>query len=70
MAKKFIKSAIKHPGSLRATAKREGLIQGDETLSGADLDALAAHARKTGDTKTLRRVALARTLMHMKHSRG
>ena len=44
-------------GALRNIAKRMGLIKGDETLSAADLDALA----RRGGTKTKRRVALART---------
>jgi uncharacterized protein YbjT (DUF2867 family) len=37
MARKWIQSAIKNPGALRATAKRMGLIKGDEPLSQSDL---------------------------------
>ena len=57
MAEKFIKSAIKKPGSLRATAKRIGLISGDEKLSASDLTRLEARG---GVTK--KRAQLARTL--------
>lgn len=63
MAKrKWIQKAIKHPGALRATAKRAGLIEGDEKLSLSDLAKLEARAKATGNTKLLRRVNLARTL--------
>ena len=61
MARKFIQAAIKKPGALRATAKRQGLIKGEEKLSQSDLDKLAAR----GGTKTKRRVALARTLKRL-----
>jgi hypothetical protein len=61
MAKKWIKSAIKRPGALRAKAKRRGLVKGDEPLSQSDLSKLAA----TGGTRTKRQVALARTLKKM-----
>jgi len=57
---KWISGAIKHPGSLRATAKREGLIKGDEKLSSADLTKLAAKGGKTA-----KRANLARTLKKM-----
>ncbi len=59
-AKRFIKKAIKKPGSLRATAKRMGLISGDETLSGADLTKLEAKGGLTA-----RRARLARTLQRL-----
>lgn len=59
---KWIQKAIKNPGALRATAKRMGLIKGDEKLSASDLAKLRAHAKKTGNTTLLRRVNLARTL--------
>jgi len=62
MAKKYwIKDAIKKPGSLRATAKRQGLLKGSENLSQSDLSKMS----KGGSTKTKRRVALARTLKKM-----
>lgn len=53
MAKKFLKQAIKHPGALRATAKRMGLISGDETLSQSDLDKLKAKGGKTAQRARL-----------------
>lgn len=59
---RWIQSAIQKPGALRRTAKRMGLIKGNEKLSASDLDTMEAKARKTGNTKLLRRVNLARTL--------
>jgi hypothetical protein len=59
---RWIQRAIRNPGALRRTAKRMGLIKGDEKLSEADLNKLASRARKTGDTTLMRRVNLARTL--------
>lgn len=54
----WIKGAIKRPGALRATAKRMGMISGEEPLSAADLGRLA----KSKSPTTRRRAALARTL--------
>jgi len=65
MAKKFIAGAIRHPGSLRATAKRKGLIRDGEKLSEADLKKLAA----SGDATTRKRVALARTLRKLRRKK-
>jgi len=62
MAKQWIQSAIKRPGALTRTAKRLGLLKGDETLSVSDLAKLMAHANKTGNTRLKRQVNLARTL--------
>ena len=64
MAEKWIQKAIKHPGSLRATAKRSGLVKGDEKLSASDLAAL----RKKGGT-TARRANLAETLKGFRKKR-
>jgi hypothetical protein len=69
MARKWIQSAIKNPGALRATAKRMGLIKGDEPLSQSDLQTLAAHARETHNTTLLRRVRLAQTLRRLRGKR-
>jgi hypothetical protein len=69
MARKWIQSAIKHPGALRATAKRMGLIKGDEPLSQSDLQKLAAHAREAHNTTLLRRVRLAQTLRRLRGGR-
>lgn len=54
---KWIQRAIKKPGALRAEAKKQGLIKGDEKLSKADLDKL----EKEGG-KTAQRARLAKTL--------
>lgn len=56
-------------GALRRTAKRLGLIKDDEPLSKADLDKLAAHARKTHNTTLARRVAAARAFMNASRKR-
>lgn len=61
MAKNFIAKAIKHPGALRATARREGLIHGDQKITRTILGKLA----KGASTTTKRRIALAKTLMSM-----
>jgi len=63
---RWIQRAIRNPGALRRTAKRMGLIKGDEKLSESDLNKLASRARKTGDTTLMRRVNLARTLRKLK----
>jgi len=63
--RKWIQRAIKKPGALRATAKRLGIIKGDQKLSASALKRLEAHARKTGNKKLLKRVVLARTLKKM-----
>jgi hypothetical protein len=53
----WMAAAVKHPGALRATAKREGLIRGDQTLSHRVLAKLA----NSKDPKTRRRATLAET---------
>jgi len=63
---RWIQRAIRNPGALRRTAKRMGLIKGDEKLSDTDLHKLASRARKTGDNTLMRRVSLARTLRKLK----
>lgn len=60
--KKWIAGAIKRPGALRATAKRAGLLKGEEKLSGSDLAKLGRRAERTGNTRLQRQVNLARTL--------
>lgn len=66
MAEKFIQRAIKKPGALRATAKRMGLIKGDERLTAHDVQFLINVGRKRKNMKLLRRALLARTLMKMR----
>jgi hypothetical protein len=60
MARHWMKGAVKHPGALRATAKRIGLIKGDEKLTLADVGKL----KRSSDATTRRRATLAETFMH------
>jgi len=70
MAKKrWIGKAIKRPGGLRRSAKRLGILRGDEKLTATKLQALERHARKTGNKLLLRRVLLAKTLSRMRRKR-
>lgn len=62
MAKKWIAGAVKDKGSLRATAKRDGLVKGKEDLSKADLNKL----EKSKSPKTRKRAELAETLGKMR----
>ena len=57
MAGHFMATAVKHPGALRATAKRKGLIHGDQTLSHAVLEKL----KHSKDATTRKRATLAET---------
>lgn len=59
--KYWIQKAIKKEGSLRETAKREGLIKGEEKLSLTDIKKL-----KKGSTKTAQRARLAETLKKLR----
>jgi hypothetical protein len=70
MSDNWIQGAVKKPGALRATAKREGLIKGDEKLSGTDLKKLAAQAADTGNKKLAQRVNLAKTFAKMRKADG
>ncbi|HEX6827294.1 MAG TPA: hypothetical protein VF077_13325 [Nitrospiraceae bacterium] len=60
MAKNFISGAIKHPGSLTATAKKAGAITGKGTISKKYLAEKAS-----GSGKTAKRARLAITLGKM-----
>ncbi len=62
MAKDWIAGAVKKPGALRATAKRDGLIKGKEKLSSGDLATLS----KSKNPTTRKRAALAKTFAKMK----
>lgn len=62
MAKDFIKGAIKHPGALRATAKRMGMITGGEAMSAMDLQKLA----RSKNPKTAKRAQFAKTLSKLR----
>jgi hypothetical protein len=61
---KWIQEAVKNKGALRRTAKREGLIKGDEKLSMTDIKKLE---KKGG--KTSKRAHLAETLKNLKKVR-
>jgi hypothetical protein len=62
----WIQGAVKKPGALRAVAKKEKLIKGDEKLSGVDLKKLAAQAKKKKDKLLAKRVNLAETFAKMR----
>ena len=70
MPDNWIQGAVKKPGAFRATATREGLIEGDEKLSGTDLSKLAAQAAKTDNKKLAQRVNLAKTFSKMRRAEG
>lgn len=57
---------VKHPGSLRATAKRMGLLKGNGNLSPHAL----AEMKKRGGPKTRKRVALAKVFKAAHHNHG
>lgn len=57
----WIAGAIKKPGALRATAKREGLVKGDQKIPKADIKKLEHSKNPT----TRRRAELAQTLSKM-----
>jgi len=59
--KKWIPKDLKK-GALRATAKRQGLIRGDEKLSSSDLSKLANSKNPT----TRKRANLAKTFKKMR----
>jgi hypothetical protein len=65
-SKNWIQGAVKKPGALRDTAKRMGLIKGDELLSSKDLDELKSKAKKSNNALLMRRVNLAKTFKKMK----
>lgn len=64
VARKFISKAIRRPGALR---RKAGLKPGgDGKISEEKLASLKRAAEKRGDTRTLRQIALARTLKKMR----
>ena len=65
-AKDWIQGALKKPGALRAVAKKDKLIKGDEKLSGSDLSKLAKKAKEKGNKLLAKRVALAKTFAKMR----
>jgi hypothetical protein len=57
-------TVVKHPGSLRATAKRMGLVHGDAKLSSHALSVM----KKKGGAVTRKRVALAKVFKGAHHA--
>ena len=67
MAKKhFIQDAIKRPGALR----RKAGVSGDDTIPVSKLTSMERTARREGDTRTLRQMALARTPDRLRKKRS
>jgi hypothetical protein len=64
--KDWIQGAVKKPGALRAEAKKEDLIKGDEKLSAADLKKLGAKAKKSKNALLMKRVNLAKVFAKMR----
>ena len=62
----WIQGAVKKPGALRAVAKREKLIKGDQKLSSSDLSKLGSQAKKSGNSLLAKRVSLAKTFAKMR----
>lgn len=68
--KNWIQGAVKKPGALRAEAKRDKLIKGDEKLSGADLKKLGAKAKKDKNALLMKRVNLAKVFAKMRKKKS
>ena len=64
--KNWIQGAVKKPGALRAEAKKEKLIKGDEKLSAKDLSKLASKAKKGKNALLMKRVNLAKVFAKMR----
>ncbi len=62
----WIQGAVKKPGALRAIAKKDKLIKGDEKLSASDLNKLGSKAKKSGNSLLAKRVSLAKTFAKMR----
>jgi hypothetical protein len=68
MAEKFIAKAIQRKGALR---RKAGLKPGgDGKISEEKLASLERGAKKRGDTRTLRQIALARTLGKLRRKKA
>jgi len=68
MARKWIRGAIKREGALR---KKAGLAPGgDGKISAEKLASLERAAKKRGDTRTLRQIALKRTLDKLRRKKA
>ena len=69
-AKDWIKGAVKKPGALRAVAKKDKLIKGDEKLSAKDLSKLASKAKKGKNALLMKRVNLAKVFAKMRKKKS
>lgn len=63
---RFIKSAIKHPGSLRAYAKKHRLLDEDGNIN---LQKANAFAERKKDLHRIRQINLAKTLRNVNSKR-
>ena len=63
MARKFIRGAIKHPGSLTRYAKQHRLLRPDGTI---DLSRAKDYAERHHDLRRVRQVNLANTLRRLR----
>lgn len=61
--KKFIAKAIKHPGALRATAKRLGYVKGDKPIPQTALSKMEHSSNPT----TAHRARFAEMLRGLRH---
>jgi hypothetical protein len=68
--KNWIQGAVKKPGALRAEAKKDKLIKGDEKLSAADLKKLGAKAKKGKNALLMKRVNLAKVFAKMRKKKS
>ena len=68
--KNWIQGAVKKPGALRAEAKKDKLIKGDEKLSAKDLDKLASKAKKGKNALLMKRVNLAKVFAKMRKKKS
>ena len=68
--KNWIQDAVKKPGALRAEAKKDKLIKGDEKLSAKDLSKLASKAKKGKNALLMKRVNLAKVFAKMRKKKS
>jgi hypothetical protein len=63
MAKHWMQGAVKHPGALRATAKRMGLVKGNANLG----TSVIAKLKHSSSPTTRKRATLAETFAKARH---
>ena len=64
----WIQGAVSHPGALRKTAAKMGLVKQGEPLSDRALETMHAHAERSGNTTLMRMVQLAHTLKGLRRA--